>query len=65
VSLSDDVAKLEDELEEAHDRLAALEGFDSESAFALDQLETTLEAIADHRRGLITLEELYDRTVGR
>jgi hypothetical protein len=65
VSLADSVAALEDQLEEALDKLDELQGFDSQSAFALDQLETALEAIADHKRGLITLDELYERTVGR
>jgi hypothetical protein len=65
VSLADAVAELEEQLDEARDRILMLEGVDADCAFASDQLETVLEAIEDHRRGLISTEELYERTVGR
>lgn len=68
MSLSDEVAQLEDELDHALERAAQLEKRNIELAAEADMLDwqqDVFDLIADVKRGVITIDELYERTVGR
>lgn len=65
-------ATLADQIRTLADKVERLERQNAELATQLaltDELpwgyEDTIDAIADHKRGLIDTEELYERTVGR
>lgn len=69
MSPADRLAEVEKELErmtdERNDLRYEVEALRHELLFNTDDSEPILEAIEDHRRGLLTIEELYERTVGR
>jgi septal ring factor EnvC (AmiA/AmiB activator) len=66
-SLVADVARLENRLADAEDLRERSRERIRDLEIELEELtggEDVLELIRDHRRGLLDLEELYDRTVG-
>jgi septal ring factor EnvC (AmiA/AmiB activator) len=66
-SLVADVARLESRLADAEDLRERSRERIRDLEIELEELtggEDVLELIRDHRRGLLDLEELYDRTVG-
>lgn len=68
MSVADTVAALEEQLAKALSRVEQLENgvmpYSQGEWFEME-LESVLDAIQDYRRELITIDELYERTIGR